>query len=346
VFQVLGVIVPIVDVVVPTYNRAFMLRECLESVRTQDFQNFQVTIGDDCSSDTTPDVAREFCSLDSRFRYVRNTRNLGQWGNVNALVAGATASYVHILHDDDWIEPTFYSELVQVLDSTPGAGLAFCRSVVSQVGDEYPPTLPMNWPQNLSGGGLLSRESAFQWVLRWQVVPLDAALLRTSTLREVGPFVEEFMSSDWLMWLEMSVGHDLAVVDAPLAHYRIHGAQVSANTFSMYLDILRMLSSAGGVPLLEGHAAELSETRFSMFRSYVLTLKENNHPRDDILALASAFGQLDNGHRPETRRVVRMALIYAAAPVWFKRGLLGKRTRLRHMTKRLLGFDHLQRENR
>jgi len=325
---------PIVDVLVPTYNRAFMLRECLESVRTQDFQNFQVTIGDDCSSDITPDVAREFCSLDSRFRYIRNTRNLGQWGNVNALVASATAPYVHILHDDDWIEPRFYSELVQVLDSTPGAGLAFCRSVVSQVGNEYPPTLPVNWP----GGMRLPQEKAFQWVLEGNFIPLDAALFRTSTIHEVGPFAEEFMSSDWLMWLEMSVGHDIAMVDSLLAHYRIHDAQMSTDRLRLYADTLKMLTLACDLPVFEGHGAQLSEARFSAFRSYILALKESSHARADILALTSLFDQLDDDHRRERKRVVDLALAYSALPRWLKHGVMAKGSTLRFAIKRVFGF--------
>ena len=325
---------PIVDVVVPTYNRAFMLRECLESVRTQDFQNFQVTIGDDCSSDTTPDVAREFCSLDSRFRYVRNTRNLGQWGNVNALVAGATASYVHILHDDDWIEPTFYSELVQVLDSTPGAGLAFCRSVVSQVGDEYPPTLPMNWPGRMR----LLREKAFQWMLEGDFIPLDAVLFRTTAIHEVGPFAEEFMSSDWLMWLKVSAGHDIAMVDSPLAHYRIHDAQMSTDRLRLYKDTLKMLTFARDQPVLRDHSSELAEARFRAFRSYALALKELPFARRDILNLASFFSQLDSDHGTEMRRIVNLALAYAALPPWFKHGVMAKGSPLRFAMKKALGF--------
>ncbi len=332
---------PIVDVLVPTYNRSSMLRQCLESVRNQVFQDFRVTIGDDCSSDTTPDVVREFCSLDSRFRYMRNTLNLGQWGNVNALVGGATAPYLHILHDDDWIEPGFYAQLVPVLEASASVGMVFSRSLVSQVGSEYPPMLPIDWPNETS----LPRERAFRWMLGGNSLPMDAALIRTSVLRNLGSLPDEFQSADWLLWLELSVGHDVAMVDAPLAHYRIHGAQVSTDTFCMYKDILKMLTFARGLPLLEGHAAELSETRFSMFRSYILTLKESTYARRDILDLTSLFVQLDGDRHRETRRVVGLALAYAALPSRFKHGVMGKSTGFRRVAKRLLGFDRSQEAN-
>lgn len=323
-----------VDVLVPTYNRSGMLRQCLESIQAETYTDIRVIIGDNCSDDDTRAVAQDFCDRDSRFSYVRNAMNLGMYGNMNALFTRVTAPYVHFMHDDDWIEPDFYAKLLPVIDASPSVGIVFSRSEVAQAGSEYPPMLPVDVPDEKS---LLMGE-VFQWVLRWQAVMPSATLIRTSALYEIGPFAEEFVSSDWLMWLEMSLGHDIAMVDAPLAHYRVHSAQASTNTFFMYKDILKMLTFACDLPVFEGHTTELSEARFSMFRSGVLTLKEAARPRNDILALASLFRQLDGDHCSEARGVVSLALAYAALPSWFKHGVMGKGSRFRRVTKRLFGF--------
>lgn len=325
---------PIVDVLVPTHNRSVMLRQCLDSIRSQTLQDIVVTIGDDCSDDGTPEVAREYCAVDSRFRYVRNVKNLGQWGNVNSLLRQVSAPYVHILHDDDWIEPGFYAELVPVLDSSPSVGLAFCRSVVSQTGHEYPPTLPANWPV----GEVLPRHRAFQWMLKGDFVPVGSVLMRAAALHDIVPLPEQFESVDWLLWLELAVASDVGLVDVPLAHYRVHGAQMSTDRLRLYKDILKMLTSARDLPVLRDHYSELTEARFEACRSYVLALKESPSARRDILDLSSSFSQLDSDHRTEMRRIVNLALAYAALPPWLKYGVIAKGSRFRRATKRLLGF--------
>lgn len=103
-----------VDGLVLTYNRSVMLRRTLESIGAQTFTNVWVTIGDDCSDDDTRTVAQDFCGTDGRFHYVRNAARLGIFGNTNALFTRVTAPYVHFMHDDDWLEPSFYERILLV----------------------------------------------------------------------------------------------------------------------------------------------------------------------------------------------------------------------------------------
>src|SRR5664280_2265699 len=88
---------PTVDVLVPTYNRSTMLRQCLESIQAQTYTDFRVIIGDNCSDDDTRMVAQDFCDKDGRFNYVHNSTNLGMYGNMNALLARVTAPYAHFM---------------------------------------------------------------------------------------------------------------------------------------------------------------------------------------------------------------------------------------------------------
>lgn len=79
-----------VDVLVPTYNRSAMLRQCLGSRQAQTYTDIRVIIGDDCSDDDTRTVAQDFCGMDGRFYYVRNAARLGIFGNTNTLFTRAT----------------------------------------------------------------------------------------------------------------------------------------------------------------------------------------------------------------------------------------------------------------
>src|SRR5450756_951878 len=121
-----------VDVLVPTYNRSAMLRRCLESIQAQTYTDIRVIIGDNCSDDDTKAVAQDFCDRDGRFGYVRNAANLGSLGNTNALFTRVVAPYVHIMHDDDWLEPCFYERMIAGLEESPEAGWALPRVIMSQ----------------------------------------------------------------------------------------------------------------------------------------------------------------------------------------------------------------------
>jgi hypothetical protein len=142
------------------------------------------------------------------------------------------------------------------------------------------------------------------------------------------------------MWLKLTVGHDVAIVDAPLAHYRIHSEQVSTDRLRLYKDVMKMLTFASLMPEFEGHSVELIDTRFATFRSYVLALKESPDACRDVLDFASFFRQLDSDHELETTRVVRTALLYAAMPHWFRQSVMAKGTGFRRVVKRLAGFGN------
>ena len=70
----------LLDVYIITYNRAKYLRESIKSVLAQTYSNFELTILDNCSTDETADIVREF--NDNRLKYIKHERNLGAWGNI------------------------------------------------------------------------------------------------------------------------------------------------------------------------------------------------------------------------------------------------------------------------
>ena len=74
---------PKISVCIPAYNGSQFLRECLDSVTSQTFYDFEVLIVDDLSTDNTVDIAKEYADTDSRIKIAINTKNLGLVGNWN-----------------------------------------------------------------------------------------------------------------------------------------------------------------------------------------------------------------------------------------------------------------------
>jgi len=73
-----------VSVVLTTYNRASLLRETLESILKQSYGDFELIISDDCSTDNTESICREYSQRDPRIQYYRNENNLDMPGNLIA----------------------------------------------------------------------------------------------------------------------------------------------------------------------------------------------------------------------------------------------------------------------
>jgi len=90
---------PYFSVVVFTYNRASLLRDCITSILSQSFSDFELVISDNCSDDNTEEVSRSFG--DERIRYFRNESNLGLRGNLEAGTSHALGEIVFLMGDDD-----------------------------------------------------------------------------------------------------------------------------------------------------------------------------------------------------------------------------------------------------
>jgi len=317
-----------VDVLVPTYNRSPMLRQCLESIQAQTYTDFRVIIGDNCSNDDTKAVAQDFCDKDDRFRYVRNVTNLGQFGNVNALFTRVMAPYVHIMHDDDWLEPCFYERMITGLEESPEAALAWPRVILSQGenGTAY------RLPERFSHDQVLPAETAFEELLHACFIHPSAVIFRTSVLREMGPW-SGYLSADWLMWLRIALHHDLKFIDTPLFHYCLHEGQANADHSRMVRDIIDMLEFAWGLEEFSGRQAEIAMARFWVACDQLMGLKEEPQAPRLIREWSSYFLRHVPDHYGAIRRVEMIALAYAAVPPWLR---LHKGGRLRHWFRNLV----------
>ena len=109
---------PKVSICIPTRNRSQSLRETFLAMLAQTFQDWEIIVGDDASTDDTADVVSSFS--DARIRYVRHPRNLGIYQNWNSLIALCQGEYVAIYHDHDIYLPTIVEDPVLCLTGTPG----------------------------------------------------------------------------------------------------------------------------------------------------------------------------------------------------------------------------------
>jgi len=118
-----GVRAPRVTVGVPTYNRSAHVGHAVGQKLAQDFDDFELIVSDDASTDSTTETVQAF--RDPRLIYHRNAANLKIPGNLNQIMSLARGEYLIFLHDHDSFDPTLLSRMVRILDENPAVGMVF-----------------------------------------------------------------------------------------------------------------------------------------------------------------------------------------------------------------------------
>jgi len=119
---------PRVSIGMPVYNGGKYIRQALDSLLAQDYENFELIISDNASTDGTREICREYAGRDERISYYRNEENMGGVWNFHRVLELAQGKYFMWAAADDIWKPGFVSKMVNLLEATPSAVLAMCRT--------------------------------------------------------------------------------------------------------------------------------------------------------------------------------------------------------------------------
>jgi glycosyltransferase involved in cell wall biosynthesis len=112
----------------PVYNGEKFIRESIDSLLGQTFQDFELIISDNASTDKTEEICRAYAAQDERIRYYRNQKNIGCACNFNRVFELATGEYFKWASHDDLHAPDFLQNCIDILDQDPS--LVLCHSHV------------------------------------------------------------------------------------------------------------------------------------------------------------------------------------------------------------------------
>lgn len=228
---------PRVSVIVPSYNHAPFLRERLDSILGQTFQDFEVLFLDDASPDSTREVFAPYAG-DPRIRAVFNEVNSGsvfrQWNRGLALARG---EFVWIAESDDRAAPHFLETLVGALEAKADAVLACCDSLAIDEGgralnrtSEWFASLGLaEFGADFAAAGAEVCRRCFN---RRCVVPnASSAVFRRAAAARIGGAPEHLrLSGDWWFWVSLLGQGGFHYVAEPLNHYRQHAGTVRGAT--------------------------------------------------------------------------------------------------------------------
>lgn len=144
---------PGVSLALPVYNGERFVADAIRSVLAQDYDNFELIITDNASTDGTEKICRDFAASDERVRYVRNERNLGAGPNYNLGFALSRGKYFKWCACDDRISDNFLGACVAALEENKDAVLAYgTTQTIDQNGHLIPLVGAMTSPQQPSDG--------------------------------------------------------------------------------------------------------------------------------------------------------------------------------------------------
>jgi hypothetical protein len=145
-----------VSIGIPVFNGARLLAQALDSALAQDYENLEIVVCDNASTDETPVICERYASRDERVRYLHNTENIGAARNFTRVLEEARGTYFTWLAHDDMLGNSGYlTALVEVLESNPDVLL--CASAVNVLDFAGPGTTTVakldplhpgqDWPQ-------------------------------------------------------------------------------------------------------------------------------------------------------------------------------------------------------
>jgi glycosyltransferase involved in cell wall biosynthesis len=219
---------PLISVLMTAYNREKFIEESIDSVLRSTYTNFELIITDDCSSDTTFEIAKSYAEKDCRVKVYQNEVNLGDYPNRNKAASYAQGKYIKYLDSDDIIYPHCLMVMVSSMEkfSEAGYGLS-CKGDSSQ---PYPICiLPHDayW-EHFNGQNHFDRAPG-------------SAIIKKSAFDKVGGFSGKRMIGDNEMWL--TIGRYFPLVKFPIDLYwaRTHASQESQSDYAKEYKRLRRM---------------------------------------------------------------------------------------------------------
>ncbi len=243
-----------VSILLPVYNREQYLKIAIDSVLTQTYQNWELLISDNCSTDGTFELAKKYAEQDARIICWRNETNIGPLPNYNKCIEKASGEYIELFGDDDIFEPECLAKLAMVLDDNPNVVMAIAgKRHIDKDGKLIREDRPRSGSQLICAQEVI--ESTVGTLTNWIISPV---MYRA---KYKGAGFDTFLGiyADLDYWAQILAYGDLFYVDEMLFNYRLHGGSESTRMYSSAEFMISLLRIAERYPqyLSVGNRSEI-----------------------------------------------------------------------------------------
>ena len=226
---------PLTSIVFTSYNHKEYLRQALESLLNQTYTNFELIIVDDCSTDGSQSILKEY-QRDSRVNLILSKANSGSYVNSSNYGASfAKGDYLLFAQCDDFSEPNQLENLVNSAMNNPDCGVVYSMSNMvdengHRLGDDY--SIRESYFKNEVKDSRKIEGKLMRRFLTYScVIPnLSAALIKRELYLLVNGLSTDFLvAADWDFWLKLSEATDFYYIKRPLNNFRQHGTTIRSS---------------------------------------------------------------------------------------------------------------------
>lgn len=208
---------PSVTIGLPVYNGERFVESALESILVQSYQDFELVISDNASTDNTPHILQQWAAKDPRIRLFQNSTNFGAAANFNKVLSLARGKYFRWAGHDDVLRLHMLKECVQTLETKSQCVLVYPQTItIDASGNEiggHDNQLDMRQPDPVA------RLQHFLRNIRW-ANPMFG-LMRTQSIRDVGG-LPSYNSGDFVMLAGLTLRGSFIELPEPLFLRRVH----------------------------------------------------------------------------------------------------------------------------
>ncbi len=208
---------PLVSVLMTVYNREKYIAEAIESVMASTYQNWELIIVDDGSTDKSLTIAKSYVKRDSRIISYLNHQNLGDYPNRNQAASHANGKYLKYVDADDIIYPYGLEQMVYYMEKFPEAGYGLLT--LKRDKERFLPYM------------LSPNDAYLAHYLQIQIfnrAPLSA-IIKREVFNSVGGFTGKRMLGDFEMWHILSMKFNVLLMPIGMVGYRTHEGQESSD---------------------------------------------------------------------------------------------------------------------
>lgn len=274
---------PVVSILMTSYNREQYIADAIRSVLSSTYQDWELIICDDCSTDRTVAIARETAGDDPRIRLYVNEQNLRQFQNRNKAASYARGKYIKYLDSDDLFYPEGLKTMVELMEANPSAGLGYC----------CPDHMVEHPIPHLYSSEEMYKEHYFVngVLLRGPTV----TIVRTDAYKAVGGFDFYGMPSDSHFSLKIAARYPVLSMPSGLALWREHDSQAFnsekdiENIFNNYRWNTAILESAY-CPLQKNDQRRAIVSQHKIFvHNLISIIKSNPGQAGEVIRLIRSY---------------------------------------------------------
>lgn len=221
---------PLISVIIPAYNAEEFIAQTLESVQSQTYQNIEILVVDDGSTDTTADIIKSFAQKDSRIILLQQS-NAGVAAARNLALQKSQGEYIAPIDADDiWYPQNLQKQLEYLIESEPSVGVVYSWS------------LDINEHNLLTGGfynSTIEGEVYTALVYKYFIGNASSSLIRRACFEKIGGYNSQFKlenaqgCEDWELHLRIAQHYQFKVVPEYLVGYRQIASSMSCNYTAM-----------------------------------------------------------------------------------------------------------------